>query len=491
MMCTKYITRVLFWCVLASVGLLGCGSGNNHSSNAFPAIVSISPPSATAGSSGENITVSGLNFDSFSVVQWNGNRVTTSYVNSTTLTAHVPAVLLTSVGQYFVNVAESYPGGPSSENRVFNVNAPLAPGETIVSVVANDLAWDPVHQVIYLSLTSAVGATTSTVQVLNPATGQLGTSVSTGSGANLLAISRSSKYLYVGLDGAPNVQRMTLPNLAMDITISLGSDPNLSGPYPFYFAMDLQAGPTSDGTVAIVRGEHTMSPQEEGGVVIYDDGIARPKALCGWIQTGCPNFIPFKLYDSIQWNSDGSEMFAANYESTGSDFYTIPVMDGGFGSATVYPELASGSGNKIHYDAITHYVYDDDGSVIDPIEGTKLGTFAASGLMVPDGSLGKVFFLGQLSGDLGSSDYTLESFDIYTLAPIATMKITNVTATPTHLIRWGTNGLAFTTYIQDQASAAPVYVISNSFVDGSGSSSKTEPVPTQNVRRTWGQPTLY
>jgi hypothetical protein len=56
-----------------------------------PSVASLSPSSATVGGSGFVLTVNGKNFDSNSVVVWNGTSVTTSFVNSKQLTATIPA----------------------------------------------------------------------------------------------------------------------------------------------------------------------------------------------------------------------------------------------------------------------------------------------------------------------------------------------------------------------------------------------------------------
>jgi hypothetical protein len=184
-------------------------------------------------------------------------------------------------------------------------------------------------------------------------------------------------------------------------------------------------------------------------------------------------------------------MFAVDNQDTDYAFYTVPVSSSGFGSIVTYSGIAYGklgSPGAIHFEASTNYVYDDSGYVIEPGAGKIVGTFNASGLMVPDGSLGVAFFLGQLASDEGTSTYTLESFDLRTFAPIATLTISNVTANPTHLIRWGANGLAFTTYSRNQGSPASMYLISGSFVDGS--KSMTGPPPSQNVQRTWKIPDL-
>jgi hypothetical protein len=233
------------------------------------------------------------------------------------------------------------------------------------------------------------------------------------------------------------MQRFVLPGLTTDINTSLGSDP-FDGPF---IAMDLQASPASDGTVAVVRGTPQFSPEEEGGVVIYDNGVARPGVLCGWIQSGCTN-TGIGLYDSIQWNTAATQMYALNNEDTGFDYYTIPVTSSGFGKPTDYGGLAGGFGDMIHYDATTQLIYGDDGEVINPATGGKAGEFATYGLGVPDGKLGVMFFL---SSSLSGNQCTLSWYDINHFTPIGSMTIKNVVGTPTHLIRWGSNGLAFTT----------------------------------------------
>jgi len=332
---------------------------------------------------------------------------------------------------------------------------------SIIGITANSLAWDPMAQKIYLSLPSADGENGNAIQVLDPMTGLLGANVFAGSEPGLLAVSATSKYLYASLNGASFVQRFTLPGFAKDIEIALGSN-SFDGPY---FASDLQVSPVSDGTVAVVRSVSGVSPSEEGGVVIYDDATARVNGLCGFMGgcTGTPNGNG-DLFNSIQWNANASVMFAANGEDTGFDFYTIPVTASGFGKVTDYGGLAGGFGESIHFDRVTKLVYDDNGSIIDPVAGALAGRFEASGLMVPDGSLGTAFSLESSSGSYGGG-LTLASFDMQRMTPIATATIPNVVGTPPHLIRWGSNGLAFTTAAGYGGSAgSAVYVLSGSFV---------------------------
>ena len=170
----------------------------------------------------------------------------TTYKSATTLTAQVSADYLKNAGDPTVEVSSPAPGGGTSNGLTFTIHATTTPGATVISLLANDLAWDAVNQVIYLALPSVDGTNNgNSIQVLNPVDGTLGALSFAGSEPNLISVSANSKYLYVGLNGASNVQRMTLPNLVKDITIPMGSD-TFNGPF---FAMDVQAAPNADGTV--------------------------------------------------------------------------------------------------------------------------------------------------------------------------------------------------------------------------------------------------
>ncbi len=336
---------------------------------------------------------------------------------------------------------------------------------TTVNFAANSLAWDPVSQQIFLTVPGAGGS----VQALNPTTGALGTSVSAAGSPNLIAVSANSQYLYVGLDASAAVQRFTLPNLAADIQIPLGSVSSSASPYSgTNFASDLQASPVTDGTIAVVKSTVTGlgNPTETGGVVIYDNATPRSNSLCGFELFSCPNSN--NEFARIRWNANGSKMFAYSFASP--DFFNIPVTSAGFGSFNLFYDLIADVGMYIHFDRVTGYVFTDTGGILDLNVGAPIGTLGTpvslpvpnGGLLVPDGSLGTAFFL--IGGELTGNTYTLTSYDIQRLTPIASVTISNVVGVPTHFIRWGTNGLAFTTTSSSFSTGSAVYVLSGSFV---------------------------
>ncbi len=117
--------------------------------NPAPTIISIGPTSTTAGGSGLTLTVTGTNFVSNSVVQWNGLDSTTTFVSSSTLTAAITAADIAAVGTSSVAVVNPTPGGGTSGNIIFTINAP-GPGAikfifanvTSSAVVGNDVAFN-------------------------------------------------------------------------------------------------------------------------------------------------------------------------------------------------------------------------------------------------------------------------------------------------------------------------------------------------------------
>lgn len=106
----------------------------NPQARPLPRITSINPNSALAGSQGITLTVTGTNFVSDSVVRWNGQPRTTTFVNSTQLTAVIPTADLASVGNALVTVFTPPAGGGESNTLTFAINAPPNPVPVVTSI---------------------------------------------------------------------------------------------------------------------------------------------------------------------------------------------------------------------------------------------------------------------------------------------------------------------------------------------------------------------
>ncbi len=99
--------------------------------NPVPSITLLSPSSATAGSAGFTLTVTGANFVSGAVVNFSGNPTTTTYVSATQLTAAIPATDLASAGTPAVTVTNPSPGGGTSNALTFDVTSTTLTAQTI------------------------------------------------------------------------------------------------------------------------------------------------------------------------------------------------------------------------------------------------------------------------------------------------------------------------------------------------------------------------
>ena len=87
-----------------------------------PTLNSISPAGIPAGGAGFWLTVGGADFSSPSVVRWNGNPLTTTYVSGNQLRAFVPADKIVTPDLITILVSPPAPkGGGSSVTKTFEV----------------------------------------------------------------------------------------------------------------------------------------------------------------------------------------------------------------------------------------------------------------------------------------------------------------------------------------------------------------------------------
>jgi len=104
--------------------LAGCGGGTNPSSSGSdptPTITTISPNSAVAGGAAFTLTINGTNFVAASTVKFGGTTPTTTFVNSTQLTAAISAASIASTGTPAVTVINPAPGGGTSKAINFTI----------------------------------------------------------------------------------------------------------------------------------------------------------------------------------------------------------------------------------------------------------------------------------------------------------------------------------------------------------------------------------
>lgn len=298
-----------------------------------------------------------------------------------------------------------------------------------VSLTTNDIIYDAHTAKIYASIPSSAGAGGNSITSVDPATGTVGTPVYVGSEPNNLAVSDNGQFLYVGLDGAAAVRRVSLPAQTAGLQFSLGSDSFL-GPY---YVEDMQVLPGNAHALAVSEKNLGVSPAN-AGVAIFDDGVQRAQRL-GRGANG---------YASLAFSSDSSILYTYDNEVSSYGFCRLGVDSSGVSLLSTADSVIKGFRQTISSD--TGSVYASDGQIINPATQTLVGNFSGTGTdawVRPDVANGRVFFLSNDGGQ--NSTATIQAYDSTTFLPVGALTIPNVIGAVGDLFRWGADGLAFRT----------------------------------------------
>ena len=352
---------------------------------------------------------------------------------------HLALLLLIS----FVNLIAA-PFLPTGRSAAAPPNSPDGPTEFIrrIDLQTNDLAYSNTTGKIYASLPSFAGSTGNSIAAIDPSTGSITSTTFVGSEPNKLALSDDGHSLYVTLDGAAAIRRFDALTNTPGLQFSVGEDLALGR----YRVSDFAVAPGNPGMLAVARQFSNVSPSG-AGVAIFDDGVQRPKVGPG--QLDGAEFIEFsatasKLYGNGP--SGGIQTLAIDATGVSLTSTVLPNVSGDI-------EFSNGR------------IYTSFGHVVNPDTSTLLGTFAnaVAQTFLPDPVNGRAYYL-----QFGPTDgtVTLKVFDINTFLPLGSLEISDVFGTPTSLLRWGPNGLAFRTNLKQ------LFIIQTSLIPSA------TPIPT-------------
>jgi hypothetical protein len=313
-----------------------------------------------------------------------------------------------------------------------------------VNLPANDLVIDAATETLYASVPSTAGGTTgNSITSVDPKTGAIGASTFIGSEPGKLAISDDGQVLYVNLDGAKVVRRFDTATRTPGVQFNIGADK----------PTDMEVVPGSPQSLAVARG--STSGFGSSVVAVYDNGVQRPNTSNGSIF-----FI-----GSIEFGATPSTLYGYN-NSSGAELAKFELDASGVKPVTTMNNLLTGSGGG-GIEFAGGRLYSSGGRVIDPEAKTLLGRFHTGGtVFLVDQTLGRAFYLS--SGSSGSgSGAVLTAYDINTFLPLGSVTLPGVLGTPTGLVRWGTNGLAFTTFpniFNSPNSTSQIYLVRSALV---------------------------
>jgi len=452
-------------------------STTGTSASPTPQLSSVSPESVPAGSSDTVLTVRGKGFTLSTFLTWNGNVVASTMVSPTEMQVTLPAAALGSPVAGTItamnNQNDAYSNGlgfsvlpaPSGAMKIVALNLPTW-----------DVLWDSETNLLYVPVRSDDPQNGNTIALVDPVAGVVQSTLATASDPFVLDVSGDHQYLYAGFTSSPWVQRFKLPSLTPDLKIPLGNSfdsGGTGGASTCDFALSIKVAPQMPETIAVTQGQ---SRQACGGLSIFDGETPRSETVPA---TG--NSLPYFL----AWGTDASVLYGES-PPRASSLYSFTVSPAGvaYDKTLIFQaDLIS----RPHFDPVTGYIYSDGGQVTDPKDGSQVGSFSASGLMVPDSKLGRAFFLGQTTDQLTTDSYTLQIFDLTKYTLLDSVVIPNVIGTPMQMVRWGTSGIAFTTGSNDfYKPHGMTYILSGTAISGAGPAVMTTPgANAQRVRMTW------
>lgn len=286
--------------------------------------------------------------------------------------------------------------------------APALDSITEIRQATTDLAWNANLGRIIVSVQNVPFLAGESLLPLDPGNTRFEPPIPVGHAPAKLSVHPAGRYVYAALDGETQITRVDLSNRVADLKFPV--------PHP---AIDIAVSPSDP---AIVVATDATWPQ----VLVYRNGVQLP--------------------NTVDPSGGLWERFI-EFSSASPDLLYLAVVDG-FARLQIDTNGATvleGVGGMINgYDRDMRCdggrVFTTGGRVFDPEAKTNIAALPYSGLVAPDASCGRVFYL------TGSgATYTLTALNFTNLQVVGSLSLSNISGTPTSLIRWGTDGLAFRT----------------------------------------------
>jgi hypothetical protein len=319
--------------------------------------------------------------------------------------------------------------GVLSAAQTVNVSTPPQAGVRFIEQRTERLEINRASGRLWASVANAPNYGNSVIEI-DPAQGQVTSSVQVGSAPGPLDVSDDGSTLYVGSTGSGQVRRVDLAAKAVTLTFNVGTDVFVTDPYVF----DLAIQPSNPDVVAVVRRD--LGSTGYSGPAIFVNGNLRPNQL--------------SVYSGLYLDfSSPSELFSADDNA----IRRVQVDQSGATETARYDVRVA---SRIQ--AFGDRLYDDTGNVFDTATGQRLGQFAEgfsySRSVTVDTAANRAFVL---TGEQGQA--TVVAYDLQSFLPVGSFTVQNIPSTgpngPADLVRWGSRGLAFRSgsrvYFIDQA----------------------------------------
>ena len=296
-------------------------------SNPVPAIASLAPASATAGSAAFALTVNGTGFVNGSVVRWNGSSRTTTLVSATQVRAAITAADIAAAGTAQVTVFNPTPGGGTSGNSTFTVTA--ASPATVTALQCTP------------TIVASGGASTCTV-TLSQAASSGGAAVALASNNAALAVptsitvgAGSTTAAFIGTAATVTTNQTVTITAALNgssATASVSVQAAITGSLAAAYAFDEGVGSTTadssgNGVTGQIQGASWTTNARHGKALSFNGSsnyvdIANPSSLQG---TGSMTWSSW-IYATANPTDDGNIIAKSSWgnKNIGWQFKTTP-----------------------------------------------------------------------------------------------------------------------------------------------------------------------
>jgi hypothetical protein len=357
--------------------------------------------------------------------------VLTNFAGATMLSAagdHGNAPLTPAATAAFVNgqwngavaVASSSPDTNirlfASSNGVAGVSNPfnaVAPAVQSFNLTAADLVYDPFAQLIYVTVPAGAASYPNSLVVIDPVMGRVQTNYNLGNGPSREALSDDGQFLYIGFSSSNGFCRFNLASRTVDLEASLGDDSYYT--YLPEYVSDLAALPGSPHSIAIAENTGAGAGAQ---VVIFDDGIMRSNLLTGLYS-----------YSGTVVAASATRLYA------GAPYTQLTIDETGIVTATGYENIL-GLYELIKYQG--GLIFRSNGEIFNAESVVSPGSLTNCSIVEPDLAAGRIFSLGP-----EPSAETIYSWNSTNLQVVDSLPVPGFLGSPGSLIRWGANGLAF------------------------------------------------
>ena len=272
---------------------------------------------------------------------------------------------------------------------------------------ANDIVYDTYSNKLYASINSNAPSYANHVIAIDPATGQVTSSILTGINPNVLALSSDSTKLYVGMLGEAKVRSINLPTMTLNPSFTLGGDPVFG---TLFYAESLAVSPNDPYTVAVAKFD--MPNRNHQGISIYKNSVPLVNNTTNTVGEG--NIIAF---------GSASELFGLPIHSIPQGLSTYTVNNTGITFNARH--WSQGVGSEVLF--MNGLLYGSSGKVFNPLTQLSTQDFTLPSLtsgvsLMFDSTANSITFLTTDQTSVSGQPYNTQSFDLTTKLAVGLSK---------------------------------------------------------------------